>query len=294
MPENDETFTLTLESPTGGAVLEAGADQISVRISANDAPLEFPIQQLTVPENQSTIEIEVYRGIADDGITRIGPVNEVATVEWYLAPGLAKPGKDYRDGRSTLTFQPGDTKKKITVQLIDDNVPEQAENFTVHLANASQNAYIKPPGIAIVVLLPNDDQHGVISFGDHPASLDEDSAARGGMFYVNRSAGTFGVVTVSWKIHGDGVSSVFESTSGMVTFSAGVSQTSFQVSVRLDSVPEEAQQFYVQLYNVTGGARLENSLSAQRADFFVQDSDDVYGVFQFAGDNEQKLDMVSV
>ena len=80
----------------------------------------------------------------------------------------------------------------------------------------------------------------------------------------------------------------------MVTFSAGVSQTSFQVSVRLDSVPEEAQQFYVQLYNVTGGARLENSLSAQRADFFVQDSDHVYGVFQFAGDNEQKLDMVSV
>lgn len=265
-----------------------------MRISANDAPLEFPIQQLTVPENQSTIEIEVYRGIADDGITRIGPVNEVATVEWYLAPGLAKPGKDYRDGRSTLTFQPGDTKKKITVQLIDDNVPEQAENFTVHLANASQNAYIKPPGIAIVVLLPNDDQHGVISFGDHPASLDEDSAAREGMFYVNRSAGTFGVVTVSWKIHGDGVSSVFESTSGMVTFSAGVSQTSFQVSVRLDSVPEEAQQFYVQLYNVKGGARLENSLLAQRADFFVQDSDDVYGVFQFAGDNEQKLDMVSV
>ncbi|PFX17387.1 G-protein coupled receptor 98 [Stylophora pistillata] len=293
VPENDETFTLVLESPTGGAVVETGADQITVTISANDAPLEFPIQQLTVPENQSTIDIEVHRGVADDGINRIGPVNEVATVEWYLAPGLAKPGKDYRDSRSTLTFQPGDTIKKITVQLIDDNVPEQAENFTFRLANASQNAYIKPPGIATVILLPNDDQHGVILFGDHPSSLDEDSAARVGMFYVNRSAGTFGEVTVSWKIHGDAVSSVFESTSGMITFSAGVSQSSFQVSVRLDSVPEEAKQFYVQLYNVTGGARLENALSAQRADFFVQDSDNVYGVFQFAGDNEQRLDMDS-
>lgn len=294
VPENEETFTLILESPTGGALVDTSGNQITVKIPANHAPLEFPVDQLTFPENQSTIEIEVSRGLDVDGVSLIGPVNEVATVEWFLASGLAKPGKDYINNRGTVTFQAGETKKKITVQLIDDNLPEQAENFTVHLVNASQNAYIKPPGIATVVLLPNDDQHGVISFGDHPSSLDEDTSARVGMFYVNRSAGTFGDVAVSWKIHGDEVSSVFETTSGMITFSPGVSCSSFQVSVRSDSVPEEAKQYYVQLYNVTGGARLENSLSAQRAYFFVRDSDDVYGVFQFAGDNEQKINMVSV
>lgn len=47
-----------------------------------------------------------------------------------------------------------------------------------------------------------------------------------------------------------------------------VVRVSFQIVVREDSVPEEAKEFYVQLYNVTGGARLENTLAAQRARFF--------------------------
>ena len=72
-----------------------------------------------------------------------------------------------------------------------------------------------------------------------------------------------------------------------------VVRVSFQIVVREDSVPEEAKEFYVQLYNVTGGARLENTLAAQRARFFVADSDDVYGVFEFASDHYQSINMVS-
>lgn len=276
--------------------MDANADQIVIRIPANDAPVEYPLDQISVPENQSTVEIDVFRGLKSDGITTIGPVSEVTTVAWYLVSGSATAGSDYVDGRGTLTFQAGETKKKITVNLINDNMPEQAENFTVQLVNASQNAYIKPPGIATVVLLPNDDQHGVISFGQHPRILDEDGA-RTGTFYVNRSAGTFGAVSVSWKITGVGLgvdaSSVFETVSGKLNFSPGQNLSSIQVAVRQDLVPEETNEFYVQLYNITGGARLENTLASQRADFFVRDSDDVYGVFEFAADNKQKINMVS-
>lgn len=284
---------MTLESATGGAAVEQSANQITVTIPANDAPFEFPVQQVTVPENQSTVEIEVFRGLDSDGITEIGPVNQVASVDWYLASGSAVAGKDFVDNSGTLTFQAGETEKKITVQLINDQVPEQAENFTVHLVNASRNAYIKPPGMATVVLSPNDDQHGIISFGQYPRILDEDTGARTGTFQVNRSAGTFGEVTVSWKILQGDASSVFETTSGILTFSPGYSNLSFQVTVRADSVPEETKEYSVELSNVTGGARLENTQSAQRANFFVRDSDDVYGVFEFAADNEQTISMVS-
>ena len=294
MAESEETFTVTLESPSGGAVLDTNADKITIKIPANDAPVEFPLSQISAPENQSTVEIDVYRGLQSDGITTTGPVNEVTTVEWYLVPGSATAGNDYVDARDTLTFQAGETKKKITVRLINDNLPEQAENFTVHLVNASQNAFIKPPGIATITLLPNDDQHGVISFGQHPRILDEDGA-RTGLYYVNRSAGTFGAVSVSWKIFGTDIdsSSVFETTSGILNFPEGQRLLSFQVAVRQDSAPEETKEFYVQLYNVTGGARLANTPEAQRADFFVRDSDNVYGIFEFAGDNEQRINMVS-
>ena len=284
---------MTLESASGGATVEPAAKQIIVKVPANDAPLDFPLDRLTVPENQTSVEIEVSRGLGVDGVTKIGPVNEVANVDWYLASGSAIAGKDFQDDKGTLTFQAGETKKMITVQLINDNVPEQAENFTVHLVNASQNAYIKPPGMATVVLSPNDDQHGIIAFGQYPGILDEDTSVRTGTFFVNRSAGTFGAVAVSWKILGSDASSVFETTSGELRFSPGVNLLTFQVIVRQDSIPEESKEYTIQLYNVTGGARLDNTLSAQRANFFVRDSDDVYGVFEFAADNEQRINMVS-
>lgn len=290
MAENEESFTLTLESASGGATLEPSAKQVIVKIPANDAPLQFTLDHFTVPENQTSVEVEVSRGLGADGVTEIGPVNEITTVDWYLASGSAMAGKDYHDDKGTLTFQAGETKKMITIRLINDEVPEQAENFTVHLVNASQKAYIKPPGMATVVLSPNDDQHGVIAFGQYPNILDEDMT---GTFYVNRSAGTFGDVTVSWKILGSDTSSVFETTSGELRFSSGDNLLSFQVTVSPDSLPEESKEYNIQLYNVTGGARLHNTLSAQRANFFVRDSDDVYGVFEFAADSEQRINMVS-
>ena len=292
LPENEETFTLALESPTGGAEIDTNVDEIIISIPANDAPIEFPIDYILVFENQSTVEIDVYRGLESDGITTIGPVSESATVDWFLEAGSATPGSDYVDNKGTLSFERGQTMTNITVVLLNDNVPEIGENFTVHLVNASQNSIIKPPGIAVVSLRPNDDQHGVISFGQHPQILDEDRE-RIGNFYVNRSAGTFGSVSVSWKIVGNDTDFVFERTSGMLTFSNGESLKFFQVAVRLDSIPEETREFSVHLYNVTGGARLKNMASSQRAPFFVRDSDDVYGVVNFGPDDQQKLNMVS-
>lgn len=289
--EDEETFILTLESPTGGAKVDTNADEITVKIPANDAPIKFAVNEISVPENQTTVEIDVYRGLKPDGVNTIGPVNQDTTVEWYLVAGTAMAGSDYIDDRGTLTFQAGETKQNITVTLRNDDVPEQAENFTVRLVNASQNAYINPPGEATVILLPNDDQHGVIAFDQHPRILDEDGT-RTGMFYVNRSKGTFGTVTVSWKIFGANASSVFETTSAILSFPPGESRWSFAVTVRHDSEPEETKEFYVQLSNVTGGARLENTLAARKADFFVRDSDDVYGVFEFAPDDQQRINMV--
>ncbi|XP_068693739.1 adhesion G-protein coupled receptor V1-like isoform X3 [Montipora foliosa] len=293
VPENDETFTLTLESPTGGSEIEVNADEITINIPANDAPIEFPLDHILVSENQSTVEIDIYRGLDSDGITTIGPISEPATVDWYLEAGSAVPGSDYVDSRGTLTFKSSETVKNITVALLNDNEPELEENFTIHLVNASQNAYIKPPGIAMVILRPNDDQHGVIAFGQHPHILDEDGQ-RTGMFYVNRSAGRFGDVSVSWKIMGNGADSVFETTSGRLTFLQDESLKAFQVTVRQDSTPEETKEFSVLLYNVTGGGRLKNMASSQRAVFFVRDSDDVYGIVNFAPGNQQRINMDSI
>lgn len=296
MPENDETFILTLESPSGGASLNTSFHQLSVLIPANDAPVRFPVLHITATENTSSVSIEVYRGLAEDGSTQIGPSNEQAYVGYYLVPENAKPGKDYQNRNGTLVFGAGERKKFISVNLVDDPVPELSENFSVHLANGSSNTYIVPPGVAMVTILASDDQHGVIQFAKYPKTLDEDGT-RSEVFIVNRTAGNFGRVTVSWKVEGKAavLSETFDGrTSGVLQFLEGESSKSFIVNLKADLIPEQAQEFVISLSNVTGGARLSNIAEERQAVFTVLDSDDVYGVLTLADKGQQRLLMVKI
>lgn len=295
LPENDETFTLTLESPSGGASLNTSFQHLSVLIPANDAPIRFPIHHIIATENMSSVSIEVYRGLDYDGSTQLGPSTEQAYVEYYLVSGSAKPGKDYLDRNGTLIFEVGVRKSFIRVSLVDDGKPELSENFSVHLANASSNTYITQPSVAMVTILASDDQHGVIQFGHYPKILDEDGSQTG-IFIVNRTAGNFGIVTVSWKVHSrnaTALSEIFDgSTSGVLKFLGGESSKSFSLNLKNDSIPEEAQEFLISFINVTGGARLSNGAEERQGVFIVLDSDDVYGVVQLAEKEKQRLEMV--
>ena len=56
------------------------------------------------------------------------------TVDWETRAGSAEVDVDYTAASGTLTFAPGDTKKTITVALIDDDLLEDLDQFTVHLS----------------------------------------------------------------------------------------------------------------------------------------------------------------
>ena len=243
----------------------------------------------------SSVNIEVHRGLGADGFTRIGPVSHQARVAYYLVSGDAKPGKDYLDRNGTVVFEVGERKKFISVNILDDAIPELAENFSVHLGNASSNTYVVPPAVAVVTILPSDDQHGVIQFAQSPKVLDEDGNSAG-VFHVNRTAGTFGEVTVVWQVQGGNatvLSDTFDgSTGGVLRFLEGESSKSFNLNLRVDSIPEEAKEFVISLSNVTGGARLSNVAEERQAVFIVPDSDDVYGVVELAGEEQHRLQMV--
>jgi hypothetical protein len=61
------------------------------------------------------------------------------SVAWSTVAGSARPGRDYVDGRGTVTFSPGQTRKTIGVWVIGDRLREGDEQFTVALA-APRNA----------------------------------------------------------------------------------------------------------------------------------------------------------
>ena len=63
--------------------------------------------------------------------------NADVTVDYETNNGTATAGDDFRSASGTLTFSPGTTEQTITVGIIDDDVEDSDEEFTVKLDNAS-------------------------------------------------------------------------------------------------------------------------------------------------------------
>ena len=130
--EADEGFTVTLASPSSGAVIgtatAAGAiqndDVTTVSIVATDA---------TKPEGKAgTTSTFTFTVIRSD--TSLGGMS----LPYAVTPGALRPanGADIVGGAlpiGTVDFGPGDTKATISVAFVGDDITEPNENFVVTL-----------------------------------------------------------------------------------------------------------------------------------------------------------------
>ena len=80
--------------------------------------------------------------------------NAVVTVNYATSNGAALAPSDYTAASGTLTFQPGETSRTISVSIKGDHKREANETFSVQLSNAV-GATIDD-GVAAVTIL-NDD-----------------------------------------------------------------------------------------------------------------------------------------
>jgi hypothetical protein len=79
---------------------------------------------------------------------------ETVTVNYQTADGTAVAGKDYVSTSGTLTFQPGETTKTITMSVKGDRQREPNETFTVQLSSAIGGVLGDAVGIGTIL---NDD-----------------------------------------------------------------------------------------------------------------------------------------
>lgn len=118
----------------------------------------------------------------------------------------------------TVTFQPDETRKTVTIEFNHDDLPEDDETLTVELESPTNGASIDIQRDSIQFLIEaNDNVGGVISFMDGSAS----KTAREGetvVFYLGRTSPALGTATVMWAIRGVNASQDFVATSGAVVF----------------------------------------------------------------------------
>ncbi|HEX3300802.1 MAG TPA: Calx-beta domain-containing protein, partial [Actinomycetota bacterium] len=124
--ENDEGFTLDLSSPVNASILDA---QGAGTITNDDGLPSASIGDVSVAEGSS--------GTTPAGftVTLSNPSAFTATVDWATSDATATAGSDYTAGSGTLTFNPGETSKPISVDVLGDTTFEADETFTVTLSN---------------------------------------------------------------------------------------------------------------------------------------------------------------
>ena len=101
-------------------------------------------------------------GKAEVKVTLSSAIDAVVTVGWATSDGTAKSGADYvAASNQTLTFQPKETEKTITVNLVNDDIKEPDETFTINLSSPSNGVLLQSK---ITVTIKNDDTK--IAFND--------------------------------------------------------------------------------------------------------------------------------
>ncbi len=135
--EPDGTLTATVQDGTGYAPSGTAA---TATIAVNDNDDSDSNQPGTRSDSgRPTISITDAVGMEGQDLefrvaldaTTIGSV----TVEWTTEPGTATADVDYMQTSGTLTFQPGEITKTISVATIDDDHHDDGEIFKVILSN---------------------------------------------------------------------------------------------------------------------------------------------------------------
>ena len=123
--EADETFTVALSNPTGGAVVSSSNGTATVTIPANDIPPStISINDVSVAEDVGTVMLTV-------SIDKVSAGD--ITVEVASADGGAKAPGDYEATSTTVTIPAGQTSSKVSVAIVDDTTEESNETFDVKL-----------------------------------------------------------------------------------------------------------------------------------------------------------------
>ena len=242
--EGNETFTITLNTPTGGAVL--GTSTGTMTILENEPAPALALNSPTVFENAGNGQFTVS----------LIPASAVTvTVQYAITNGTATSPNDYAATMTgTLTFNPGVTSRPIPFTVVDDVIWEGSESFTVTLSSPT------PPGATLGTAVGTatiTDNESTPSLSVNSLTTAEDAGS--GQFTVTLVPVSATVITVQYMIaDGTAISpdDYSAALTGILTFNPGVSSQPIPFALVDDTEWESNETFAVSLNGPTGGAIL--------------------------------------
>jgi hypothetical protein len=237
--EGSEWFIGHLRGTTNNGVILT-SDSINITIIDDDSVnISFSALSYTISEGDSFLNVTV---------DKVGTTNFIASVTLQSSDGTALGGNDYLMQDLLLIFEPISSSQYIIIPLVNDDVMEADEEFTLTLtvADGTQGVNIASPATASVTITDDDEVTVSLSQSSYVVSEEDGEVT----LQLVKSGETelpvevlLSTVTGTASAPGD-----FTAVSDrVITFSA--QQTSLTTTVNLmdDIIAEDEESFFVSL-----------------------------------------------
>ncbi|GDY10471.1 hypothetical protein LBMAG52_39590 [Planctomycetia bacterium] len=254
--ESDEGFTVTLSSPSTGAIV--GTATAVGTIVNDDGSLSIAATSANKAEGHSGNTSFTFT------VTRLGDTSSAASVSYAVTGSGVNPANAADFGgvfpSSTVNFGMNEVAGTITIIVQGDTAVESDEGFTVTLSSTSLGSALGTSTADGLIL--NDDSSTLSVAASSANKAEGHSGPTSFTFTVTRLGDTSGAATVSYAVTGSGVNQAnatdFGVTlpSGTVAFNATVMTQTITIDVSGDTIVENNECFTVTLSSPSTGTDL--------------------------------------
>ncbi|HEX2924678.1 MAG TPA: Calx-beta domain-containing protein, partial [Ruminiclostridium sp.] len=235
----NKTLKISMASVENGF---PSGDPVTATVANDEAAPVVTMEKAEINEKDSDTNKAVFKVSIPEAS------GEDVTVYYTTSDGSAKEGKDYTGVvMGKLTIPKGQTSEDIKIDVLNDEIDEDDETFTVSLSNP-EGATIGTPSQTCTIT--DDDNAPYITIGGNPVYEGDTGTGTNYMIFdVTLSAESGKKVSVNYSTADDTATqgSDYEAVTGNLTFNPG--ETSKQVKVKIigDDTKEQDETFLLKL-----------------------------------------------
>jgi solute carrier family 8 (sodium/calcium exchanger) len=230
----------------------------SQTIDDHTSEVTFASRNYMVRESAGKVDIELLR---------IGDLESQATVRVKTMGGTAEENADYEAVDEVVIFEKGEESKKVTIKIMQDDLPEDTEVFYVTLCSTSQS---HPDNFANIggidkcdVLVIDDDHPGKLRFDVESIDITESDQMQEKDIpvTVHRQKGTSGHISVNYRC--EDVSAVrgrdYRCEEGELKFAPGQASAVFTMTILPKGRLEAKEQFRIIIEDGSEGVEFDET-----------------------------------
>jgi len=183
-------------------------------LKGSGAVISFDSPKYAVLESAGQVNLQ---------LTRTGNSSDRVSIGYKTREGAAKRDSDYEAVEGSLVFEPGQTKKEISIKIVDDTAYEDDEEFYVDLFEVESGNAVPGTNGSTTVWIIDDDLPGELCFENSEIHVQEQLGDSEILLRVERRNGSTGKIGCKYYMEeGTAIDGLdFESRSGEIELEAG-------------------------------------------------------------------------